>query len=143
MSQRVRAFTFIEIMFVVVIIGLLATMVTTTIIGKGQIVRERTTRTNMATINTALQTFELDYGRFPTSQEGLEVLLENKRINQPGYINEPYLPRDGWKQRFQYRAPGEYRIFYDLWSVGPDGQDGTDDDLTNWKDYAAVDSGVP
>ncbi len=138
MIRQKRAFTFIELMFVVVIIGILATLVTTTVTRQMTIVRRNTTATGIRTISAALQTFERDHGRFPTNQEGLGALLEDKRANRAGYLNEPHLPRDGWGTRFLYKAPGENRVFFDLWSAGPDRKDGTGDEVTNWSEGPEV-----
>lgn len=136
---RRKAFTFLEIMFVVVIIGVLAGIVATSSVGRGHKARMEATRLQMVHIDSALAQFEMHLGRFPDTREGLQALL-----TRPSSISEqtwdgPYLkadggelPRDGWRNPFGYRSPGEHGGHYDLWSPGPDGREGTDDDITNW-----------
>lgn len=133
-----RAFTFIEVMFVVVIVGLLAGIVATRVGRQVGIARKNATLVQLKSIEQALARFEGDHDRFPTQAEGLAALLEDPKAKRAGYLDSPTLPTDAWKQPFRYRAPGENRVFYDLWSVGADGKDGSDDDVTNWQDVAAA-----
>jgi len=136
--RKRRAFTFIEIMFVVVIIGLLTAVVAQRVVGQMGTTKRNTTFVQLKNIEQALARFEADNDRFPTQAEGLAALLEDPKAKRAGYLDSPTLPTDAWKQPFQYRAPGENRVFYDLWSVGADGRDGSDDDVTNWQDVAAA-----
>ena len=92
-------------------------------------------------INLALDLYELDNGRYPTSDQGLKALL-SKPSSSPVPINwnGPYLkknPVDPWGNEYKYACPGKHNNDYDLYSVGPDGVEGTEDDVTNWD----VDSG--
>ena len=88
------------------------------------------TRASVSMIKQALNTFEVDHNRFPTTAEGLDIL-----VHQPAGMDDwhPYLekiPTDVWGRPFVYRQPSTTGApFYDLYSVGPDGQDGTPDDV--------------
>jgi len=93
-----------------------------------------------------LNAYKINLGSFPTSAEGLEALVrepENKADQWRGpYLNETTLPLDPWKEPYQYRCPGQHnKSGYDLWSKGPDKQDGTADDIGNWKAETATPAG--
>lgn len=93
-------------------------------------------KADIATIQTQLSTFKMDCGKFPDSGNGLRDLMqkpENTENWQGPYFEK--LPRDPWGHEYQYRCPGAHNTkAFDLWSVGPDGVDGTADDITNWSD---------
>jgi general secretion pathway protein G len=121
-------FTFIEMMVVVSIIGLLIELVGPRFIRGQEKAEQRAAAAQIANFGTALDTFRLDVGRYPTTQEGLGAL--NQR---PGSIDRwdgPYLktqiPQDPWNRPFFYRSPGEGGRPYDLYSLGADGQPGGD-----------------
>jgi type II secretion system protein G len=87
----------------------------------------------------ALELFRADYGRYPTTAEGLHALLEPPRIpdaaSQPahGYLQSAESLKDSWGRELLYAGPGQHHLdAYDLWSAGPDGQSGSLDDITNW-----------
>lgn len=132
-----RAFTLIELLLVVIIIGALAAMIVPRFTGRGEEAKREIARADILTnIPTALKLYELDNGDYPASSEGLAALL-----SRPGSANRwkgPYLerkPLDPWDQEYKYKYPGEHRSFdYDLYSVGRDGQEGTSDDITNWQE---------
>lgn len=132
-----RAFTFLEIMFVVVIIGILLAVAVPRMTGKARKAQESATSMQIRNIGTALKQFEMHVGRFPDTREGLEALIERPSNVEEGQWEGPYLdgdevPKDAWKKPMNYRSPGEHSRDFDLWSNGPDGQDGTDDDVVNW-----------
>lgn len=89
------------------------------------------TRATIANTKTALGQFQIDHGRYPTIGEGLDALVHN-----PGTLDGwnqlmETLPRDAWDRALRYRCPGiEHPDSYDLFSAGPDGKDGTADDIT-------------
>lgn len=135
MKKTKNAFTLIELMLVVIIIGALVAMVMPRFTGRGEQARIAAAEADIrANIATALKLYELDNGNFPGTEEGLNALL-----NKPGSAtnwNGPYLekkPIDPWGREYKYKSPGEHRPDYDLYSLGKDGQEGTADDVKNWE----------
>jgi len=135
--QRSRndGFTFLEIILVVLIIGILASIVGPRLVGRSKKARIGATQSQMAAIRTALQTFEIEVGRFPSTGEGLQALVVRPNDVEENDWNQymEKLPVDGWGEPFIYRYPGEHGLDYDLLSKGPDRSEGTDDDITNWE----------
>lgn len=139
-----NAFTLIEIMLVVIIIGILAAMVIPNMAGRGEQARASAARADIdANLSTALDLYELDNGQYPTSEQGLKALLE-KPSSSPApanwhgpYLKKKRIPVDPWGREYKYAAPGSNNTEeFDLSSYGPDGVEGKDD-ITNW----ASDSG--
>ena len=134
-----RGFTLIEILLVVVIIGVLAAVIVPKFSGQSMKAKIVGTKASMAGIETMLDMFELDNGRFPSTEEGLEALLEEPD-SEPALNNwdGPYGDRketflDGFRRPFIYESPGENNTEgYEMYSTGPDGKEGTDDDIDNW-----------
>jgi general secretion pathway protein G len=128
-----RAFTLVEMLLVVTIIGVLAALVIPRIIGRAEQSRiEKTNSDVLVGIPTALGLYEVDNGVFPKSLRDL--------IQQPGDARNwhgPYLgklPVDSWGNAYIYGYPGKHnQNFFDLVSAGPDGKEGTDDDIGNWE----------
>lgn len=131
-----RGFTLLELLVVIVIIGLLAGYVGPKYfaqIGKSEI---KVAKVQIDAFEKALDTYRLDLGRYPTTEQGLAALNE-KPVNEAKWLG-PYLkkgvPPDPWGQPYQYRSPGEKGEF-DLFSFGKDGQvggEGENADITNW-----------
>jgi len=132
-----RGFTLLEIIVVIGIMSILATLVITNLTKTLE-----TSRTSVAklfvteSMKTALTTYKIQMGDFPTSEQGLAALATAPAANadrwQGPYI-EGKLPNDPWGRPYQYRYPGTHnKGSYDLWSMGADGVDGTDDDIGNW-----------
>lgn len=130
-------FTLVELLVVMVIIGLLAALVAPRFIRQEEKAKIKAARAQIELLGTALDTFRLDVGRYPTSQEGLEALRR-----QSGGVERwdgPYLkkeiPQDPWGKPYVYRSPGEHGP-YDLFSYGADGApggDGDNRDVTSWE----------
>lgn len=134
-----RAFTFLEIMFVVVIIGILMAIVGPRLAGKSKKAQIAACEAQMRNIKTGLSQYEMHTGDFPSSSQGLKALIERpsdvdeKKYDGP-YLEGGAIPKDPWGQDYRYKCPGESKRDYDLWSAGPDKQDGTDDDVKSWKE---------
>ena len=132
-----RGFTLIELLLVLVILTALAAMVVPRFPERLKQAKITAARSDIASIELALDVFETDCGRYPTNEEGLRALLE-----PPGNVTDwhgPYLkkglPKDRWGNPYVYRYPGPHTpTAYDLHSFGPDGQDGGDDDITSWSE---------
>jgi general secretion pathway protein G len=135
--RRQAGFTLIEIMVVMVIIGLLMALVGPNLIGRSEKAKSQAAAMQIERLGTVLDTFRLDVGRYPTTQEGLQVLVQRPmgvdRWDGP-YINKG-VPKDPWDRPYIYRSPGEAGRPYDLYSLGADGAPGgtdTNRDITSW-----------
>ncbi len=137
-SPRGAGFTLVELLVVLVILGLLAGIIAPNLIGRTETANIQTTRTQIEQLGASLDMFRLEVGRYPTSSEGLEALIERPsgldRWNGP-YLRRNVIPKDAWGNEFIYRAPGEHGP-YDLLSYGPDGSpggEGNDADIVSWQ----------
>ncbi|MEP7380759.1 MAG: type II secretion system major pseudopilin GspG [Gemmatimonadota bacterium] len=130
-----RGFTLLELLVVVIVLGLLAGLVAPQIFGRVGEAKSSTARTQMALLGTALDSYRLDIGAYPTTEQGLEA-LRDKPTREPIPTNwkGPYLrkavPLDPWDRPYVYRAPGIRNVTnFDLSTLGRDGKDGgTDED---------------
>ena len=136
-QRRQAGFTLIEIMVVMVIIGLLMALVGPNLIGRSEKAKVQAAQMQIERLGTVLDTFRLDVGRYPTTQEGLQVLVQRPigvdRWDGP-YLNKG-VPKDPWDRPYLYRSPGEAGRPYDLYSLGADGAPGGTDnnrDVTSW-----------
>jgi general secretion pathway protein G len=132
---HLQAFTLVEMLLVLVIIGTLAAIVVPKLTGRGEDARKTAAKTQISAIGVALDMFETDCGYYPRGSEGLNDLLVAPRDAQ-GYKG-PYLkqdvPLDPWGLPYVYEYPGRNNPNgYDLYSFGPDKQAGTEDDITSW-----------
>ena len=132
-----RGFTLIELLLVLAILAALAAMVVPKFTRRSQQAKITAAQVDLANLEIAIDAFEVDCGRYPTSQEGLAVLVEEP-ANVTGWMG-PYIkrgaPKDPWANPYQYTYPGRQNTDgYDLHSFGPDGQNGGDDDIDNWSE---------
>ena len=131
-----KGFALIELMIVVVILGLLATIVMPRILNRPEQARRMKAKIDIRNIESALALFKTDTGHFPTTSEGLEALVSDpgiKNYNRDGYLDK--VPVDPWGNRYIYVCPGVVGKDYDLESYGKDGEDGgTEDnaDVESW-----------
>ncbi len=137
-KQKQRGFTLFEILVVITILGLLAALVGPRLFGKVSGAMQKTAKAQIELFGTALDTFRLDVGRYPTTDEGLKALREKPSGTE--LWQGPYLPKeipvDPWKRPYVYRCPGEHGD-YDLLSFGLDGTEGGEgdnQDIVSWKD---------
>jgi len=135
-GSRITGFTLLELLVVVAIIGLLAGYVGPKYFGQIGKAEVKTARAQIDALEKALDTYRLDVGRYPTTEQGLNALM----VQPPGIArwSGPYLkkavPPDPWGRPYQYKAPGDHGEF-DLYSNGRDGApggSGEDADVTNW-----------
>ena len=134
--QYRKGFTLIELMLVMVILAVMAAIVLPKFTGRSQQAKITAAKTQIAQLEVALDAFEIDISRYPTTAEGLRALVEKPASNsnewQQAYLKRD-IPQDPWGNDYVYRHPGQYNVNgYDLYSLGPDGKLGGDDDITNW-----------
>lgn len=134
-TRRMRAFTLVEIMLVVAIIGILAALVIPKIAGKSEQARETAAHADVyGGIKTALDDYDVDNGFYPASLQDLLTRPGNARNWHGPYLDPPVLPVDPWGNPYLYACPGKHNpTTYDLWSAGPDGKSGDQDDIGNWQ----------
>lgn len=136
-SRRTRAFTLIELLLVLVILGVLAAIVVPKFAGRTEQARVTAAQTQIATFGTALDAFEVDNGYYPKGKDGLRDLIVQPRDAQNWkgpYLKTTEIPLDPWGNPYIYECPGRQNPSgYDLMSMGPDGREGGDDDITNWQ----------
>jgi len=140
--RPVRAgFTLIEILVVIVVIAILATLVAPNIFQHVGAAKGATAKSQIEMLGAALDAYRLDNGRYPTTEQGLASLWEKPQIDPPANWRGPYLrkpvPPDPWGRPYNYMAPGQVNPQgYDLLTLGADGKpggEGEDADITSWK----------
>lgn len=141
MRIKQQGFSLLELMVVLVILGILASLVVPNIMGSRETGERQKVVSDIVALENALDTYYAQNGRFPTTEQGLDALVYEPRIEpvprrypEGGYIRR--LPVDPWGSEYQLLSPGEHGRM-DIFSFGPDGQAGTEDDMGNWnlQDY--------
>ncbi len=134
--NRSSGFSLIEVMVVLLIIGLMASMVAPQILGNWEEAQLKKAAVDIQQIESALEMYKLRNNRFPTTEQGLQSLVTAPTIdpiprNYPegGFIKR--LPEDPWGHPYTLISPGELGVI-DIFSNGPDEEPGTDDDIGNW-----------
>lgn len=135
-------FSFIELMVVVVILGILATYIAPRFMDKADDAKIVKARVDIAGIETSLKMYKLDNGFYPTTEQGLHALIEKPGTdpvplnwNEKGYFEKKKLPRDPWSREYLYFCPGVHDE-YDIISYGADGVaggKGTNRDISSWE----------
>jgi len=126
------AFTPIELLLVMVIIAILAAIVVPKFTGRIEDSRKKAAMGDLSNLKTSLGMFETDNGRFPTTAEGLGALISRPSADLTHWektLDRSSVPMDPWDHPYIYRCPGTNGDDYDLLSAGPDGQEGTADDI--------------
>lgn len=137
-----RGFTLIELIIVVAIIGLLAAIVAPRLMGRSDDAKIAAAKQQIANFETALKLFKIDNGFYPTTEQGLDALInkpgtgrEAKKYREGGYLEKRELPADPWGNPYFYVSPGLHGD-YDIISFGADGTEGgtskADKDIMSW-----------
>jgi general secretion pathway protein G len=141
-NKKQTGFTLLETMVVVIIIGILAATIVPRFIGTTHDARISAAKGHVAELENALERFNVNMDRYPTTEEGLKVLLEAPPGEESKWRG-PYIKQlrnDPWGNSYQYRYPGiHHTTSFDLWSRGADGQDGGEGqgaDIGNWEETA-------
>ncbi|MDB9822807.1 type II secretion system major pseudopilin GspG [Deltaproteobacteria bacterium] len=137
-----RGFTLIEIMVVIIILGILASYVAVRLTGQTEEARNIQARVQIEAFETALELYKLDNGSYPSTEQGLQALVESpivgnlpRKWREGGYMQKGKVPKDPWKNDYIYLSPGLHGDF-DIMSYGDDGAsggDGKDKDVNNWE----------
>ena len=126
-------FTMVELMAMLIIIGLLATLVVTIVASKIDQARITTTKANLKILHSAINQFKMDTARYPTEDEGLSALIlqpsDVVTWEPGGYLETTEINRDGWGNEFVYEAYPENNLPFAIRSWGPDKEPDTEDDL--------------
>jgi general secretion pathway protein G len=135
-------FTLIEIMVVIIILGILASYVAVRLTGQTEEARRTQAIVQIEGIETALELYKLDNGTYPSTEQGLQALVEPpttgvlpRKWREGGYLQKGKVPKDPWKNEYIYISPGLHSDF-DLMSYGDDGEpggEGKDKDVNNWE----------
>jgi general secretion pathway protein G len=133
------AFTLIELMVVVVILGILAAMVIPSFVGHTYDAKVSAAKADITVLGNAMTRFYYNLDRYPTMEEGFKVLLEAPPGEEASKWRGPYIEQlrnDPWGHPYQYRVPGtHHQTTFDIWSQGADGADGGEKenaDIGNW-----------
>jgi general secretion pathway protein G len=137
-----KGFTFIELMVVIVILGILATVVTVNFMSAPDEARQQKARLEIVTLEAALKLYKLDNSVYPTTEQGLQALVEQpstpplpRKWRSGGYLEKSSIPKDPWGYEYLYLSPGAHGKL-DIISYGADGTAGgeeVDKDINSWE----------
>ena len=141
-SRRDAGFTLLEIMVVLVIIAIIGALIGPQLLGRVSEARIKATRLDLRSLQAALDMYQMDNFRYPTTEQGLEALVKQpalepnaKNWRPQGYLRSGKVPNDQWDTPYFYRAPGSDGRPYELYTYGADGQEGgegEDADFSIW-----------
>lgn len=142
MTMNNKGFSFIELMVVVIILGILAGMIVPRYMGRTDDAKVIKAKVDIAAIETSLKMYHLDNGFYPTTEQGLAALIEKPTTdpvppdwNDKGYLDKRRVPTDPWGREYLYLSPG-VNGDYDILSYGADGVpggDGKNQDIKSWE----------
>ena len=140
-TGRDSGFTFIELMVVIVILGILAMVIAPNFMDAPDEARQEKARMDIVALESALKLYKLDNGSYPSTEQGLQALVEApetgtlpRKWRDGGYLEKRTVPKDPWGNDFVYLSPG-IKGKYDIISYGADGVaggEGFDKDINNW-----------
>jgi len=140
--RNARGFTLLEILIVITILGILASLVAVRVMDRPAEARGMKAQLDIQTLENALKLFKIDNGFYPSSDQGLRALVEKPSVGrvpngwrEGGYLEKGTMPLDPWGQNYLYLSPGLHNKDFDLWSYGGDreeGGEGEDADIVNW-----------
>ena len=135
---RVRGFTLIELLVVLVILGLIASVIGPRVVGYLGGAKTDTAKLQIEELGAALDLYKLEVGRYPTTEEGLQALVQAP-AGPAGwrgpYLKKKLVPKDPWGNPYRYAAPGQHGV-YDVYSYGADNRQGGEDenkDVLSWE----------
>ncbi len=141
-NHGIKGFTLIELMVVLVILGVLAGLIVPRIMGRPEEARRMKARIQIQSIETALKLYNLDNGYYPSTEQGLQALVDSPAAGQQpkawrdgGYLEKGKIPQDPWGNDYIYLSPGVNGDF-DITSYGADGEpggDGKNADVNSWE----------
>ena len=128
-NQMRKGFTMIELMAVLIILGLLATVLVRNFMGQTDKARVITTKANLKILHMAVMQFKMDTGQFPTEEEGLMALIDppselEDLVEPGGYLETTDVTKDGWARDFDYVLYPESGKSFEIISYGADGEEG-------------------
>ncbi len=134
--KKQSGFSLLEVMVVLVIIGMILSIVAPNIMGQQEEASRDKAYLDIQQLEDAMNMYKLKNKKYPTTEQGLEALVTKtsidpvpRRFPEGGFISK--LPEDPWGNPYQLVSPGEMGKI-DIFSMGPDGEVGTDDDIGNW-----------
>jgi len=130
-EKKSRGFTLIEIMVVIVILGILAGLVLPRFMGRTEEAKKVKAKLQIENLEGALKLYKLDTGMYPTTEQGLEALVQKPATGtvpanwrEGGYLEKGKIPLDPWNRPYVYVSPGVKNKDFDLKSLGGDGEEG-------------------
>ena len=137
-----KGFTLIELMVVVVILGILASLIVPRFMGRTDEARQVKAKVDIVALESALKLYRLDNGSYPVTEQGMAALVEEptsdplpRKWHKGGYLEKGTVPKDPWGREYLYLSPGVHNE-YDIISYGADGApggQGKDADINSWE----------